>query len=725
MVTESVNEILDSAATYACHTGLTEIDVSIVALATLQTNEVQAFLKLHRISGQAICEEICGIMDTLEKETVGGRNERFAMSQATMFVYKMGAGLARSLKQDFSPLYLLAGLTDGQPGDGHYHISQIMEKHGLNGENLYEHISYANFLGGKISQPLDKPDPKINAEVKEKLAQIQAEEVLDNCPVLKECCENLMQKARDARIDPVIGREQEIGRTIRILSRRKKNNPILLGEPGVGKTAVAEELARRIVAGLVPENLKNKVILSLDLGALVGGTKFRGDLEERLKKVLIEVKKLGNVILFIDEIHLLTSRLMDGCSDLFKPALANGELTAIGATTHSEYLQHFEKDAAMARRFQPVMVNEPDRSTAVVIIQGLLPHYESHHGVRYAHDVAEHAVDMAIRYIPRQSLPDKAIDLVDEAGAIAMADGQTIVTKETVDRVIHDMAGAGATPTNPEKAVLSLRNNIIGQTSALETIERFLRSVELRLVNGEVKGTLMVSAEEGTGKSHFVKCLAQATGSRLFELDGQQYQHENAIWRLLGSMPGYRDHEKGGQLSEAIRRNPRTLLAIKNFDQAHSEVQEMLISMISNGVVTDSANKPVSASDTYVVLLKDKKASKNMGFLSPNSSLGETSMRADLEELIDCHVALGQPDISELAELLNTMTENLQVKLRNVDRDFAISAELKEFILKAATTADKKFERLKQEFLVRVKSKLLSHPMAPGSSVVLQLDRTQ
>jgi ATP-dependent Clp protease ATP-binding subunit ClpA len=722
MVTESVNEILTSAATYACHSGLSCIDVSIIALATLQTNEVQAFLKENQISDQAICEEVCTLFDTLDKQKIVPEAGRFAMSPATMFVYKMGAGLARNLKKDFSPLHLLAGLTDGRPGDGHYHITQILEKHGLKGLDLYEYISYTNFIGGHVSEALELVKPAISDEVKDKIARIQAAAGLENCPTLQEFCENLIEKARAGRTDPVIGRDQEIGRTIRILSRRKKNNPILLGEPGVGKTAVAEELARLIVSGLVPHTLKDKIILSLDLGALVGGTKFRGDLEERLKKVLAEVKSLGNIILFIDEIHLLTGRLLDGCSDLFKPALANGELTAIGATTHAEYLQHFEKDAAMARRFQPVMVNEPDRNTSISIIRGLLPQYEAHHSVKFAVDVAEHAVDMAIRHIPRRALPDKAIDLIDEAGAVAVAQGKALVTKDAVDQVIHDMVGAGAAPFNPEEAMQSLRRKVVGQVSALETLEQFVRSVELRLVNGEARGALTLSGAEGVGKNHFVKCLAEATGSRLMELDGQQYQHESAIWRLQGVMPGYRDHEKGGQLTEALRRNPRTMLAVKNFELAHPDVQEMLISMIESGIITDSAKNPVSASDAYVVFIKGMETSSQIGFMNASGNEVEASLRGDLEELIDCHITLGQPGISELAELLDTMTQNLQAKLQKAGRDFEVATDLKEFILKVAEAADEKFNKLKQEFLTRIKSKLLSRPLEPGCSIILHLE---
>jgi ATP-dependent Clp protease ATP-binding subunit ClpA len=722
MVTESVNEILDSAATYACHSGLPYIDVSLIALATLQTNEVKDFLKRSRISDQAISEEICGLLDTLNKQEKASPKERFALSPATLFVYKMGEGLARNLKKKFSPLYLLAGLTDGRPGDGHYHITQIMEKHGLNGADLYEHISYTNFIGREISPATDDAIHSINAEVKEKLAQIQARTSLIDCPMLMEVCENLMDKARSGRIDPVFGRDQEIGRTIRILSRRKKNNPILLGEPGVGKTAVAEELARLIVAGLVPKKLKDKIVLSLDLGTLVGKAKYRGELEDRLKRLIAEAKVLGNVILFIDEIHLMTGRMLDGCGELMKPALANGELTAIGATTHSEYLQYFEKDAAMARRFQPVMINEPDRDTAVEIVRGILAQYEKHHGVAFDNDVAAYAVDMSIRYNPRQFLPDKAIDLIDEAGAQAAASRSPIVTRQSVDMIIHDMAGADAAPFKPQEAARALGRKIVGQSAALEAVGRFMRAVDLRLVNGEVQGVISISGPKGSGKGHFAKCLAEATGSRLLELDGLQCQHESAIWRLLGSMPGYRDHEKGGQLTEALRRNPRTMLAIKNLELAHPEVQELVTTLISTGMITDSAKKPVSANEVYVLFLSETEAAPQIGFRIANELDDETPVRADLEELIDCHVKLGQPNESELSELLETMTKNLQTKMRKAGRDFSLADALKEFIVKTAFTAEQKITRLRQEFHIHVKSKLLSQEIAAGSSVLVELE---
>lgn len=723
MVTESVNEILDSAATYACHSGLSYIDVSLIALATIQTSEVKDFLKKNRISEQAISEEICGVLDQLDKQGTSVSRAKFELSPATLFVYKLGEGLARRLKTDFSPLYLLAGLTDGRPGDGHYHITQIMEKHGLIGADLYEHISYTNFIGREISAPSDDQlSLQLNVEVKEKLEQIQASTSLAGCPILQEVCQNLMDKARSGRIDPVIGREQEIGRTIRILSRRKKNNPILLGEPGVGKTAVAEELARLIVSGQVPKKLKDKIVLSLDLGVLTGNAKFRGELEGRVNKLIVEAKAHGNIILFIDEIHQLTGRMLDGCGELLKPALANGELTAIGATTHSEYLQYFEKDPAMARRFQPVMVKEPDRDTAVTIIKGILSQYEQHHGVVFDDDVAAYAVDMSIRYNPRQSLPDKAIDLIDEAGAQAAAARIANVTKHSVDMVIHDMAGAGAAPFAPGEAVETLKKNIVGQRPALEAVGRFLRAVDLRLVNGEVRGVASISGGKGTGKDHLARCLAVATGSRLLELDGLQNQHESAIWRLLGSMPGYRDHEKGGQLTEALRRNPRTVLAIRNLELAHPEVQEVIATMISTGVITDSAKKSVSATETFVLLLKETQTANHIGFNASSEDDGDASMQVGLEELIDCHVKLVQPDRSELAELLDMMTENLLTKMRKAGREFSLSDELREFLITSASKAGQKIERLRKDFHDRVKNRLLSEEIAVGSPVRIQLE---
>ena len=722
MVTESVNEILDSAATYACHSGLSNVDVSLIALATIQTKEVKDFLKQNRISDQAISEEIGAVLDKLNKQCTPDQIARFALSPATLFVYKLGEELARRLKTDFSPLHLLAGLTEGRPGDGHYHITQIMEKHGLLGADLYEHISYTNFIGRKFSPPEEQLNLQLNVEVKEKLAKIQANTSLAGCPMLQEVCQNLMDKARSGRIDPVIGREQEIGRTVRILTRRKKNNPILLGEPGVGKTAVVEELARLIVAGHVPNNLKDKIVLSLDLGLLAGGAKYRGELENRITKLITEAKAHGNIILFIDEIHLVTGRMLDGCGELLKPALANGELTAIGATTHSEYLQHFEKDPAMARRFQPVMVREPDRETTVTIIKGILTKYEKHHGVRFEDDVAAYAVDMSIRYNPRQSLPDKAIDLIDEAGAQAAAARIASVSKQSIDMVIHDMAGSGAAPVVPGEAVETLRKTVVGQVPALEGIGRFLRAADLRLVNGEVRGVASISGGKGTGKDHLTKCLADATGSRLLELDGLQNQHESAIWRLLGSMPGYRDHEKGGQLTEALRRNPRSLLAIKNLELAHPEVQEVIATMISTGIVTDSAKKAVSATETFVVLIRETQTSGSMGFHTSSDEDDDADVRLGIEELIDCHVKLGQPDMGELAELFDLMTQTLLTKMRKAGREFSVSDELKEFIVCSAFKAGHKIDHLRKEFHARVKNKLLAENVPVGSLVNLLLE---
>jgi ATP-dependent Clp protease ATP-binding subunit ClpA len=729
MITESVNEILDSAATYACHSGLACVDVSLVALATMQTHEVKDFLKENRIDEVAISAELFSLFDKLKKSDLSSMATPFRMSPETIFVYKIGEGVAKRLQVSFSPLHLLLGLTDGRPGDGHYLITQIMEKHGLFADNLFEHISYTSFL--KTTEKEIKGEPvapakDIDAEIKEKLAQIRADDVLSESPILQQFCENLMVKARNGLTDPVIGREQEITRAIRILSRRKKNNPILIGEPGVGKTSIAEELARLIAIGAVSNKLKNKHVISLDLGALVGGAKFKGELEDRLKKLLAEVKALGNIILFIDEIHMLPGRLLDGCGDLLKPALANGELTAIGATTHSEYLMHFEKDAAMARRFQPVMVNEPDRDTAVEIVKGLLPHYERYHDVVFDEGMAEYAVDMAVKYIPRQSLPDKAIDLIDEAAAVAVEKNTTEVSKECIDTIIHDLAGAGATSFDPQGIMEKLRSLVIGQEAALKTTEQFLNTVDLKIVNGEIKGTISLSSAIGVDKTQFIRSLATATGCHLMELDGNALQHESAIWRLLGSMPGYRDHEKGGQLTEALRRNPRTMLTFRNFDNAHPDVKEMMIDLLKKGVIFDSANKPVAGGETYVIFINDMEIDSGIGFLSKgtNHSL-EPSFSSELKELIDADIILEQPNRNDLSATLELMTQALQTKMKKAGRCFDVSSNLVTSILDKALQSDNRLERLNKEFATRIKGQLISTTIPNGEIVLLDLETVQ
>lgn len=726
MVTESVNEILDSAAAYACHSGFTYVDVSLIALATLQTKEVKAFLKEQRIDDGAICEEIFNRFNNLKRTGMPITANRFRMSAETVFVYKMGEGLARKLRNQFSPLHLLAGLADGQPGDGHYFITEIMERHGLNGEDLFEYISYTSFLGNKPQNDITTMPSEIAAEVRDRMAKIQAADPLSGSPMLQQFCENLLTKARNGQTDPVIGREQEITRTIRILSRRKKNNPILLGEPGVGKTSIAEELARLIMEGKVPSNLKNKIVLSLDLGALVGGTKWRGELEERLKKLLQEIKAIGNVILFIDEIHLLTGNFLEGSSDLLKPALANGELTAIGATTHSEYLTHFEKDAAMARRFQPVMVNEPCRDVAVNIIKGLLPQYEKHHGVTFDQNIAEYAVDMAIRYNPRQALPDKAIDLVDEAGAVAVNMKRSKVSRECIDVIIHDMAGSGAASLDPLIVVQELRNRIVGQNVAIEAIAKFLRTVDLGIVNGEIKGTLSLSGEAVLNKMDFLQHFAHATGYKVLEIDGQANQHESAIWRLLGAMPGYKDHEKGGQLTEALRRNPRTILAVKNFEIAHPEVKNMVISLITEGLVMDSAKRPVSGGEIYVVFVTDLESENGFGFLGKNTTTEDKrpSLSFEVEELIDGAVVIEQPNEEDLTNMLEAMIQALQKKMQKNGRNFNVSSDLGKEILISVKKSQNKIEQLKQEFNRRIKAKLVSREIKVGQTILLEVEPT-
>jgi len=457
---------------------------------------------------------------------------------------------------------------------------------------------------------------------------------------LAEFAVNLNQAAQAGRIDPLVGRHQEIERTIQVLCRRRKNNPLYVGESGVGKTAIAEGLAKRIVDGEVPAVLSTATIYTLDLGALVAGTKYRGDFEKRLKAVLAAVKKHDGAILFIDEIHTIigagsaSGGTMDA-SNLIKPALASGDLRCIGSTTFQEYRGIFEKDRALARRFQKIDITEPSPNEAYEILQGLKPKYESHHAVNYDDAALRAAVDLSIKHIGDRLLPDKAIDVMDEAGARQRLLPDNVrkqwIDVEEVEAIVARMARIPARQVSAsDKDVLSrlernLKMVIFGQDTAIDTLASAIKLARSGLGNPDKPiGSFLFAGPTGVGKTEVTRQLALQLGIEFIRFDMSEYMEPHSVSRLIGAPPGYVGFDKGGLLTEKIVKHPHCVLLLDEVEKAHPDIFNVLLQVMDRGILTDSNGREANFKNVIVVMTTNagatQAARRSIGFTHQDHS---------------------------------------------------------------------------------------------------------
>ncbi len=473
---------------------------------------------------------------------------------------------------------------------------------------------------------------------------------------------DLTEAAKRGELDPVIGRDEEVERVVSILARRSKNNPVLIGEPGVGKTAIVEGLAQRIAVRDVPPALREKRVLALSLGPLVAGTKYRGEFEGRVKRILDEIKRAGrDIILFIDELHTLVGAgAAEGSLDLssmIKPELARGELQCIGATTFDEYRKYIESDAALERRFQPIQVDEPSIEQTVAILRGLRPKYSAHHGVQIDDDALEAAASLAARYIADRYLPDKAIDVVDEAAASAAMRGDARVDVERVAAVVSRWTGIPqGTITDAQRAGLlaledRLTERVVGQSAAVRAVAEAIRRARAGLKDPRkpVGGFLFVGPS-GVGKTELARALAHAlfgTDDALVRLDLSEYTESHTISRLLGAPPGYQGHDEPGQLTEPIRRRPYSVVLFDEVEKAHPDVSAILLQILDDGRVTDAKGRTIDFRHAILVLTSNVEREELESVLRPElldrvdeivvfAELGER----EIEQVVQLQVAL-------------------------------------------------------------------------------------
>ncbi len=590
--------------------------------------------------------------------------------------------------------------------------------------------------------------------------------------MLKEFGRNLNDLVKQGKIDPVIGRDTEIERVIQVLCRRTKNNPALLGEPGVGKTAIAEGLAQRIVEGNVPELLRNKEVFTLDIGSMVAGARYRGDFEERLKRVMDEVKKDSNIILFIDEMHtLIGAGSAEGSLDaanILKPELARGDIQCIGATTLDEYRKHIEKDAALERRFQPITVNEPSEEDAIAILKGIRDKYEAHHSVEISDEAIEAAVKLSNRYISDRFLPDKAIDLIDEAASrvrlqsytapadvkaleeeitrlakekeaavisqeyekaamyrdqekekqaelnrmtedwkIGAAEKAKVVTEEDIAQIVSKWTGVPVTKLQAEETERLLHmedilhQRVVGQDEAVKAVSRAVRRAQSGLKNPKRPiGSFLFLGPTGVGKTELARALAEVLfddEDAIVRIDMSEYMEKHSVSRMVGAPPGYVGHDEGGQLTEAVRRKPYSIVLLDEIEKAHPDVFNILLQVLDDGRLTDSQGRTVDFKNTVIIMTSNIGAShiKNstLGFGAGSSDEADkaeydkmksrvmealkATFRPEFLNRVDETIVFHALEKAHIMEIVDLMMKDLHKRLAEKEITMEVTAEAK------------------------------------------------
>ncbi|WP_395644065.1 ATP-dependent Clp protease ATP-binding subunit ClpA [Rudaea sp.] len=522
---------------------------------------------------------------------------------------------------------------------------------------------------------------------------------------LTEFASNLNEQAREGKIDPLIGRAEEIERTIQVLCRRRKNNPLYVGEAGVGKTALAEGLAKRIVEGEVPEVLKECTIYALDLGALVAGTKYRGDFEKRLKAVLAQLKKEPNAILFIDEIHTIigagsaSGGTMDA-SNLIKPVLASGELRCIGSTTFQEYRGVFEKDRALARRFQKIDVVEPSVSESVEILKGLKSRFEEHHKIEYTNEALKAAVDLSVKHIGDRLLPDKAIDVIDEAGArqrlLPVEQRKAVVDVPEIEFIVARMARIPPkqVSTSDRDVLRNLERNlkmvVFGQDQAIEALAASIKMARSGLGNATKPiGNFLLAGPTGVGKTEVTRQLAMQLGIELIRFDMSEYMEAHSVSRLIGAPPGYVGFDQGGLLTEQITKHPHCVLLLDEIEKAHPDVYNILLQIMDHGKLTDTNGREANFRNVILVMTTNagaaQAARRSIGFVEQSHATDamETIRRAFTPEFrnrLDAVIQFASLDFEHILRVVDKFLIELEAQLQEKHVVLTVDAEARRWL---------------------------------------------
>jgi ATP-dependent Clp protease ATP-binding subunit ClpA len=614
MLSRNLEQSLHRALAYASERRHEFATLEHLLLALTEDQDAVAVLRACNVDIDRLRRDLVEFLDTSLSELVAPRAvEPKPTAGFQRVVQRAAIHVQSSGREEVTGANVVVALFSERESHAVYYL-QLQDMSRLDAVNYISH-GVAKAPGRSQARPVQGAEEEASGEKVVKKGQ----------DALNAYCVDLNKKAEQGKIDPLIGRDSEIERTIQILCRRSKNNPLYIGDPGVGKTAIAEGLARRIVKGEVPDVLKSATIFSLDMGALLAGTRYRGDFEERLKAVVNELEHHDGAVLFIDEIHTVigagaTSGGSMDASNLLKPALASGALRCIGSTTYKEYRNYFEKDRALVRRFQKIDINEPSVPDSIKILNGLKPYYESHHKVRYTADAIKAAVELADKYITDRKLPDKAIDVIDEVGAARMllpeSKRRKTVTVRDVEEVIAKIARI------PPKSVSlddmeslrnlerDLRTLVYGQDAAIVALSSAIKLARAGLREPEKPiGCYLFSGPTGVGKTEVARQLSRIMGIELTRFDMSEYMERHSISRLIGAPPGYVGFDQGGLLTDAVDQHPHCVLLLDEIEKAHPDLFNVLLQVMDHGRLTDHNGKVVNFRNVILIMTTNAGAS--------------------------------------------------------------------------------------------------------------------
>jgi len=606
-------------------------------------------------------------------------------------------------------------------------------------------LDIVNFIAHGISKVTETESKETTSEGAD--SEVKTNKSLENYTI------NLNKLVADNKIDPLIGRELEIERVVQILCRRRKNNPLLVGEAGVGKTAIAEGLAKKIVEKDIPEILQNKTIYSLDLGALIAGTKYRGDFEQRLKTVMKQLAEEKDSILFIDEIHTIigagsaSGGTLDA-SNLLKPALANGQIKCIGATTYQEYRSVFEKDHALTRRFQKIDIEEPDIPTAINILQGLKSHFEKHHNVKFSSDAIISAVELSVKFINDRQLPDKAIDIIDEAGAAQRILPENKKKKVIGTKEIEDVISkvARIPPKNINKddrnslktLERDLKAVIFGQDKAINSLSSAIKMARSGLgPESRPIGSFMFSGPTGVGKTEVAKQLAYTLGIELIRIDMSEYIERHSISKLIGAPPGYVGYDNGGLLTEQINKTPHAVLLLDEIEKAHPDIFNILLQVMDNGSLTDSNGRKTDFRNVTIIMTTNAGAEAlskvDFGFTNNEKSSDEQIeikkiFSPEFRNRLDAIVSFGALNSNVILKVVDKFLIQLENQLHDKKVDATFTKKLKGYLAKTGFDPQmgaRPMARLIQDTIRKaLADQLLFGKLVNGGEVEVDIDET-
>ena len=576
------------------------------------------------------------------------------------------------------------------------HACFFLQSQGIERVDLLDYISHVQPASDAAEKPSEQPSersPKEGGKPKQKPTD-----------PLKAFTIDLIERAREGKIDPLIGRDQELERTILVLCRRRKNNPIFVGEPGVGKTAMAEGLALRVAEGNIPQLLEGSELFTLDMGALLAGTKFRGDFEERLKAVVAALQKREKAILFIDEIHTIvgagaTSGGSLDASNILKPALGSGELRCIGSTTYEEYRNLFDKDRALSRRFQKIDLHEPNSDETLEILQGLCPRYEEHHQVSYKDEALESAVQLAVKHLPQRHLPDKAIDVIDEAGAQHRLDGQPKkpIGIAEIERVVARMARvpirtvSGSDRQRLRYLERDLKQVVFGQDPAITGLVKSIHRSRAGLGHPDKPvGSMLFTGPTGVGKTEVAKQLARQLGVKFIRFDMSEYMEKHSVARLIGAPPGYVGFDQGGLLTEEVGKNPWAVLLLDEIEKAHPDLFNILLQVMDHGTLTDNNGKETDFRN-IILIMTSNIGGRDMNIVpigfgersaaAPKNAL-EKAFSPEFRNRLDAVINFAPLDETIMLLVVDKFLKELAVQLADRDVTIRVSATARKDLAK-------------------------------------------